>query len=539
MKAFDVAIIGSGLGGGTLGLILARRGLRVLLLEREHHPRFALGEAGIKETSLSFLALAERFDVPELGALASAERVARHIAPTSGQKESFSFLWHGPGEPHKEGDAVQVGSPPFPFGIDAHYLRADVDRFVAHAAVARGATLVEGAEVAEVDPRDGGVTLRLKDGRAFEARFVADGGGRASPLYRQLALGEGAPGMRAASRSLFTHLRGVRPCDEAVSPASAVGLPHAFHSGTTHHLFPGGWMWVIPFDNRRGSTSDLCSVGLSLDEAHHPRREGVDPAEEVAAILGRFPSIAAQLKGASLARPWASTGRLQHRAAKAVGWRWALLPHAAGFVDPLFSRGLYLSATGTGLLADALLTMLAMDDLDPAHLAAYEAGVLATVDTTDRLVRAAYDAFASFELFNAWHRVWALGAFYESQRLGLTHLTGRALPTADPPRGLPFELPSFGPLFDAAAGAVGEVAEGRRSPSDAAASIFRALATSPLSPPPLRCADGERRYLNATGPRSNLALRRWARSDAGAEVAPLFDYPVSGAARALARRWFG
>ncbi|MBT5120924.1 MAG: NAD(P)-binding protein, partial [Planctomycetes bacterium] len=65
-KKFDVAIIGSGMGGSTLAAILARQGLNVVVFEAGQHPKFAIGESTILETSEMMRALAEFYDVPEL-----------------------------------------------------------------------------------------------------------------------------------------------------------------------------------------------------------------------------------------------------------------------------------------------------------------------------------------------------------------------------------------------------------------------------------------------------------------------------------------
>ena len=94
---FDVAIIGSGIGGSTLASILARQGLAVVVFEGGVHPRFAIGESMILETSEMMRALADFYDVPELASY-SSESFASHIGTQHGVKRHFSFLHHTPGE---------------------------------------------------------------------------------------------------------------------------------------------------------------------------------------------------------------------------------------------------------------------------------------------------------------------------------------------------------------------------------------------------------------------------------------------------------
>ena len=84
-KKYDVAIIGSGMGGSTLATVLARQGLAVIVFEGGAHPRFAIGESMILETSEVMRALAEFYDVPEL-AYYSSENFYHYIGNSHGVK---------------------------------------------------------------------------------------------------------------------------------------------------------------------------------------------------------------------------------------------------------------------------------------------------------------------------------------------------------------------------------------------------------------------------------------------------------------------
>src|ERR1700742_2612737 len=93
---FDVAILGTGVGGSIIGAALARNGARVLMVERGSHPRFAIGEATIPETTILFRILAQRFGVPELGYLSNYQSVRTHVSAACGVKRNFSFCYHQP-----------------------------------------------------------------------------------------------------------------------------------------------------------------------------------------------------------------------------------------------------------------------------------------------------------------------------------------------------------------------------------------------------------------------------------------------------------
>ena len=92
---YDVAIIGTGIGGSTLAAILARQGLSVIAFEAGVHPRFTIGESMILETSETMRALAEFYDVPEL-AYFSSENYYNLVGTSHGVKRHFSFLYHTP-----------------------------------------------------------------------------------------------------------------------------------------------------------------------------------------------------------------------------------------------------------------------------------------------------------------------------------------------------------------------------------------------------------------------------------------------------------
>jgi FADH2 O2-dependent halogenase len=95
---YDVAILGSGIAGGTLGLILARAGVRVLILEKDTHPKFAVGESTIPQTSMMFEFMAKRFNAPELHHLGSYWTLSEHVSSMCGIKKGFNYIYHSPGK---------------------------------------------------------------------------------------------------------------------------------------------------------------------------------------------------------------------------------------------------------------------------------------------------------------------------------------------------------------------------------------------------------------------------------------------------------
>ncbi|MFT3767421.1 MAG: tryptophan 7-halogenase [Minicystis sp.] len=490
---FDVAILGTGIAGTTLGAILARNGVRTLLIEHGTHPRFAIGESTVPETTFAFRLLAYRYGVPEIANLSSHQRVRRHIGPTSGVKRNFSFVHHREGEEPRPQETNQVATLSPPLGPDVHLYRQDVDAYMLSVAASYGAVVRQRTDITDVAIDGSGVRLRSRQGETFEAQYVVDAGGIKSLLAQVFGLREDPPPMRTCSRSIYTHMLGVLPFDACMAGKEEHGLPSPLSQGTLHHLFDGGWMWVIPFYNHRSSTNRLCSIGLNLDPRRHPKTE-MSPEQELRTFIRQFPAIERQFERASSFREWVSSDRSQFSSTRAVGDRYCLIPHAFAFVDPLFSSGLGIAMGAINMIAHRLIQAGKDGDYSAARFAPVEAQVRANFKHFDRLVDCAYFTFAHYPLWNAFYRVWMLGSIYGSS--GQLELMGRYFATRDPAvfsasEDLPYAgiqcsgLPEYRALFGSACAEVEAVRDGLRSVDEAAARIHRLLDESGMWMPVL------------------------------------------------------
>jgi len=136
----DVIILGSSFSGSLLGWILAARGMRVLVIDRGRHPRFAIGESSTPAADLILADLARRHRLPELAPLArwgSWQAAYPHLG--CGKKRGFSYFHHRPGEPFRDtlhhASSLLVAASATDAGSDTHWLRADVDLFLFASAV--------------------------------------------------------------------------------------------------------------------------------------------------------------------------------------------------------------------------------------------------------------------------------------------------------------------------------------------------------------------------------------------------------------------
>lgn len=517
-KTYDVAILGSGIGGTLLGSILAANGLDVLLLEQGMHPRFAIGESTVPETTVLLRLMAKRYGVPEIAHLSNFHAVRSHVSPACGVKRNFSFHHHEPGVPNDPRHTTQFMTLAPPFGPDIHYFRQDTDAYMLAVAARRGATVRQQTQIAEIVFDDDGVELATASGESFRARYVVDAGGMMAPLAKKFSLREDPCPLRTRSRTIFTHMTGVTPYDRIAAPRREHGLASPLSQGTLHHIFDGGWFWVIPFDNHPFSTNPLCSVGLTLDLAKHPEPDGT-PEEEFWRIVSRYPTIARHLENARAIRPWTGTRRLQYSSTQIVGDRFCLLPHAAAFVDPLFSSGLTVTMSAINSIAARLIAAKTDGDFSGERFRYVETWTQKLYDYYDRLVSGGYIAFRDFALWNAWYRYWMICSLYGNA--GVFEILGRWEASRDPAvfdlfetapyRGLQgCDFEPLQELFDNACRVIESVPAGT-APADAAAQLLELLAESGLVPGPWKLSDPNQRWFGNLTLIPTIRLVAWGR----------------------------
>lgn len=411
---FDVAIIGSGIGGSTLAAILARQGMRVVVFEAGVHPRFAVGESMILETSETLRAMAELYDVPEL-AYYSSENYFSHIGTSHGVKRHFSYLHQEPGKPQQLAHSLQAVIPKQPHGHELHLFRQDADAHLTAVAIEYGATVLQGTPVKDITLNDNGATIVTTAGREFTAGYVADAGGFRSLLADKF--GWRTRDQQAHTRTIFTHMVSVPCFNTAGASRERYGVPFRFSEGTLHHIFHGGWLWVIPFNNHAHSTNPLVSVGLQLDPRIYPTRTELSPEEEFFEFINRFPDMRAQFATARAVRSWTRTERLQYSATHVVANRCCLLGHAAGFIDPLYSKGMYTTLMSVGVLANLLLEARNTQNYSAAAFAPLERLTLSFVRSHDRLTANSVKSWSNYKLWSVYSVLWLTGAYLEYLKL--------------------------------------------------------------------------------------------------------------------------
>ncbi|MFQ5525850.1 MAG: NAD(P)/FAD-dependent oxidoreductase [Thermoanaerobaculia bacterium] len=399
---YDFAIVGSGFASSLLARILAGAGARVILLEKDRHPRFALGESSTPLGNLCLERLARRWDLPDLYDLATHGRwLDRRPDLERGLKRGFTFWFHDPEREFEPGtrnrNRLMVAASPEDRLADTHWLRRDVDAYFVSRAIEAGAELREGTEVVAARRDRDRVVLDARSAgelRTIVADLVIDGSGRAGVVAEHLGVGLIQEPARFSSSLVYSHFEEV-PELAAVAPDLPRG-PYPEEWAAVHHLVDEGWLYSLRFDCGRVSAG---LVWIEEPAGCGPAWAGTAPEEQWRHVLARYPTLHRQFGAARAARPIERIHRLQYRRHRASGAGWLALPHAFAFFEPMFSTGIAWSLRSVELLAEALVEGSQVDR--PAVIAAYARRLESEADQIERLIYAAYLARRDAESFAA------------------------------------------------------------------------------------------------------------------------------------------
>jgi flavin-dependent dehydrogenase len=354
-EMYDVAIIGGGPAGSTAAALLARAGRRVIVLERDKFPRFHIGESLLP------------FSMQAFTRLGLHEKFAR-----AGFMEKFGGEMYGA----CGGDGVKFYfEDGFRSLTDRSYqvTRADFDKLLLDHAAESGAEVREETGVDKVDFSENEVTLTIspKDRGAeqIRARYIIDASGRNSVLSAKFKLKKNYEHLQKVS--IFAHYD---------------GMPRAEgRDGTLTRMVRAidRWFWVIPL------TATRTSVGVVLDGAVF-KKSGLSPEDFLQQAIEEQPLLMQTMRDAERVTPVRSAADFSYRSTRLTGDRWMLAGDAAGFIDPVFSSGVFLAVLAGEQAADVLHEVLDQPRKRRKRFARYERNINKAMDVYLRFVDAWY-----------------------------------------------------------------------------------------------------------------------------------------------------
>lgn len=255
---------------------------------------------------------------------------------------------------------------------------------------------------------------------------MVDATGPHGCLHRLLNLPESSFPGYPVTQALYSHFSGVTPL-ATESAHWQTSPPYPVEAAAVHHVFDGGWMWLLHFNN--GNTS----AGIATTEAmaSHLRLAEGSPAWR--RFLKLIPPLADQFANAKAILPFSHLARMPFQSSQIIGQRWALLPSAAGFVDPLLSTGFPLTLLGVDRLAAIFEHHWGQPSLQAA-LAGYAISTEQELEASTRLIGALYANMHNFAVFRGISMLYfAAASFSETaRRLDKPHLAQSFLLCNDP-----------------------------------------------------------------------------------------------------------
>ncbi|MBY8974895.1 tryptophan 7-halogenase [Rhodobacteraceae bacterium NNCM2] len=336
----DVLVIGGGPGGSAAAIRLVQAGLKVVVVEKERHPRFHVGESLLP------------FSLPMLEELGVLDRVreigvfkpgAEFISPDGQKNTVFNF------------DRALLGGPGHAYQVR----RETFDHLLFKRAGEVGAVTLEETTATVISCDDSGAVVATHGpGEAqnlYHADFLVDASGRSTVIARMQ--NEKKPDPRNTSAAIFGHFRDVPRCDGARGGNIRI------------YLNDKGWMWQIPISD------EITSLGM------------VAPGDEMAARgnsieaffrerTSRNPEFAKLIEHATPVDRLHATGNFSYRSGRASGPGHIKVGDAYGFIDPIFSTGVHLALISAFRAADVVVKSRKNPTARARLLEAYDRGIL-------------------------------------------------------------------------------------------------------------------------------------------------------------------
>ena len=358
--------------GSTVAALIAQAGIYTALIERAPFPRFHVGESLIPECywTLEKLGVLDRMRNSAFPKKFSVQFVTETGRVTS----PFYFDEHNP---HESSQTWQV-------------VRGEFDQMLLENAEEKGATVLTDAQVLEVifeDDRAVGVKLKQNDGASvsINANVVVDATGQSSLLMNRLGLIRKDPRLRKAA--IWTYYRGAERGEGRDEGATIILQTEGKKS----------WFWFIPL------ADDVVSIGCTGELDYLFGNKNESPAEIFQRELSRCPVLESKLTSASCYNEFFTTKDFSYYSSQGAGEGWVLVGDALGFIDPVYSSGVFLALKSGEMAAAAIIEASRKNDYSASALGNWQETYAEGVEMFRKLVYAFYTPGFSFGSFLRKH----------------------------------------------------------------------------------------------------------------------------------------
>ncbi len=334
---YDCIVMGAGPAGSTVATLVAKEGFRVLLVERDRFPRRHVGESLMPDSYFVFQRLGLLDKMKQSG---YAKKVGVQFVNHKGRESApFLFRWN---DPHECSETWHVPRPEF-------------DQMLFENAAEHGAEARQGVRVLDVlmdGDRATGVRLQAGAGGASQevrAKVVVDATGQQAILSSKLGLRRVNPALKKCA--IWGHFRGAKRDTEHGGVYTIV----------LHTDQRKSWFWYIP------QADDVVSIGIVGDNEYMLKGRGT-PQEVFFEEVAKCPAVQWRMEGAELVDELVVAKEFSYVTDRSAGDGWTLVGDAWGFIDPVYSSGVFFALKSGEVASDCVIEALKTGDTSAAVL---------------------------------------------------------------------------------------------------------------------------------------------------------------------------